>query len=202
MAVNIGGKKVNVGGGGKKRDLLAPTMYPARLAQAIYVGMQDNVDYNTKKDVVEDTFIFTFEFPTEKVDVNGELLPRWISRSVKISDYEKSNFFKICNALKAGGEYNPEEDDPFGFVGLACMVTIAHTATGKEKVASVNPAVSGFPVPELEGDAAFFSVSTPDMTEFFKLPEWVQKICTKNKEFAGSDLEKLLSEDDTPPFDV
>ena len=191
MAVKIGGQTVNVSGGGGK--VMSPAMYPARLVQAIYLGTQENQDYNTKEMVDEDTFLFTFEFPTELVEYNGEEKPRWLSRSVKISDFEKSNFYKICNALKPG--YSPEKDDPFEMVNSPCMVTTGLTKTGKARIMDVNPAVAGFPIPDLVSDPVVFNVKAPDMAAFMKLPEWLQNICVKNKDFEGSDLQLLLDEE-------
>ena len=194
MAVKIGGNKVvveNKGGG----NVMKPGTYMARLVQAVYAGKQENIDYNTKQTVIEDTFLFTFEFPTELIEYEGEEKPRWLSRSVKISDYEKSNFFQVCNALKAG--YDPENDDPFEMLGLPCMVTTGHTKTGKARVMNVNSPVSGIPVPELVNEAVAFSVAGPDMAAFFKLPEWVQKVCVANKDFEGSQLQILLEEENS-----
>ena len=199
MAVKIGGKKQAVSGG--NGNVMKKGMKPARLVQVAHVGMQPNIDFNTKEEVLEDTFYFTFEFPNERVEYDGKDQPRWLSRGCKVSDYKESNFFKICTALN-GGDYDPEEDDPFEMVGNAAMVTVGHTKTGKAKVTDVNTTVEGFPVPELENPTAAFTVHAPDINELFKLPEWLQKVATKNEDFKGSQLEALLEEgfDDEIPF--
>lgn len=194
----IGGKKVTAKSSGGSRVEVKAKTYPVRLVQIAEVGMQPQTDWKTKeKKPSREIIYFTFEFSGVRVEQDGEDRPKWLSRNVKAQGgmvSEKSNYAMTISAIDE--DYDPDKDDTYALesiLGKPCAVTTGHTSTGNPKIVTVTPIMEGFEVPALENDTAIFSVKNPDLSEFKKLPDWLQKVAIGNEEFEGSEFQSLLS---------
>lgn len=177
--------------GGKVLPVLEIDTYPARLVQVIGVGTHEQFDWQTKESQgKKPRVMLTFELPTETAEFDGEEKPRWISREYTISFNEMSTMFKIINAIDPKDEC---DGDLAEMLGLPCTITIAHTKTGKAKIASVNALSKGMAVDELFNDTRSFDMDSPDMEVFKTLPDWIKdKVRTADEFVEGSAIKTAV----------
>ena len=192
--------------------------YPARVAQVVDLGEQhdtiwmngaskpqfyvvDAAGKNIKsadgfsKKTTEDTghpvlmhkVQVNFEFPTERINVNGEDKPRFQGKEYNVTN--TGALAKLVEALSPGSKSIAD------ILGKECSVAIGSTSGGKAKVVSVSPIMKGMNVPELENPATVFDMDDPDMGMWANLPNWLQEKVKSATNYAGSELEKRLSDE-------
>lgn len=180
--------------------------YPARLVQVIDLGVQELTDYKTGevKGTANRVYL-CWEFPTETIEVKGEIKPRWQGKEYTISYHEKAALPGVIKALDPKGEAKYLSD----LLGKPCMVGIGSTSGGNAKITGVFQLAKGMPVDELQNPARAFDFSDPDVEVFKLLPEFLQDKIKGAVNFEGSRLEELLKEnsesgvqyDEESPFD-
>lgn len=136
--------------------------------------------------------MFIFEIPSERVQVDGEDKPRWISSSrLTQSLHEKSKLFSMLESWR--GQPLTEQDFSEGFdltsmLGKPAMLTITLRERGDGTQFNQLTAVSGFPrgipAPEPESELIRFDADEPDAESLAKLPEWVQDIIAHSTQFS------------------
>ena len=167
--------------------------FVARLVQVIELGLQEQIDYTTKEsNGYKPRVMLTFEFPTERIDVDGESRPRWLGREFTLSNHEMATLPGIVKSLAAGsGETNLAK-----LLGAPCMIEVGSTNTGKAKILNVIPVPEGMPIGELENPPVAFDLDNPELDVFNKFPQWIKDKIMSNADFKGSPLEALLGDED------
>lgn len=172
-----------------KPDPIKKGTYPARLVQMIDLGVQPQTDMQgNEKDPAPEVWL-TLEFPTKRVEVNGESRPRWVSRRMKISWHEKANFPKWMEVF---GFKEKKTKHLSELLGAPCLAAVGLTAGGNNKIENVLELPEGMPVGELENDPKVFDFDDPDMEIFEKLPGFVQEMIKTAKNYEGSVLQEKL----------
>lgn len=169
------GLTVKETGGGSYTPIEAGT-YIARCVGVIDLGIQHN-DFNGKD---QEKVRIVWELPTERVDVDGEDKPRWMSKPYTASLHEKSTLRHDLDAWR-GRPFTTEElagFDLHNIVNAPCMLSIVHQ-DGKNgvyaKVGSISRVMKGIEVPPLENQPFTFDMDAPDAEEVLKaLPQWMQ----------------------------
>jgi len=200
-----------------KRDLgrVEDGTFAARIVNVVDIGIQHLTDWQTQKPKYHaldeegkwakngNEFVFTdepnehpdekpqvlltFEFPTERVTINDESLPRWMSKEYTLSNHEKAGIVKLVGAISAGTtklgdlRYTP------------CFVAVGSTGPGKAKIAGVSAPMKGMEVGALENEAVVFSMDTADLESFNKLPNFVQNKVKAAVNFKDSAISKALA---------
>lgn len=170
--------------------------YPARVVQIIDLGMQVQTDwqsgepktYDDGNTVIKPEAYVNFEFPTERIEVNGEDKPRWAGKQYVISSHEKAALMGLM-AATAPGSNNVADA-----LTKPCTVTIGSTSGGNAKIINVAPLMKGFYVPELENPAVVFDFDDPDMSVWDKIPNWIKEKIKSATNYEGSKLSKLVEE--------
>lgn len=167
-------------GGGSFAPVEAGT-YPARCCAVIDLGLQHVEWQGQKKD--QEKVMLMFELPTERITVDDEDKPRWLSVRYTVSLNEKAGLRKALDAWR-GKPMTAEELKGFNIgclLNAPCMLTVVNKegTNGNlyANIGSIGKPMKGIPIPELESEPILFDMEADDAEEVFqKLPEWVQKI--------------------------
>jgi len=206
-------------GSGEKKDYgrIDKGTYGARVARIIDMGRQHDTMWNPttkeqqklyyevdedgknvtnddgfskKSPIVSDSPVIvpkvmvTYETPDETFEYKGEQSPRWIDKVYNIT--KTGAIAKLAQALV------PDATGVSDLAGVACMISVGSTASGKQKVVSANPVMKGMEVPDLANDCVLFDLEAPDLAVFNTLPKFIQDDIKSEMGFNGSPLQRLL----------
>ena len=177
--------------------------YPARCVGVVDLGIQHN-DFNGKD---QEKVILIFELPTERITVDGEDKPRWLSRQYTASLHEKSTLRQHLDAWR-GKAFTPAELAGFDLrnvINAPCMLTITNTEKNGKKYAdikAVSKPMKGMVVAELENDPILFDMEADDALAVFEtLPAWMKDIVERSptwelRKSDGTGAETEVSEEE------
>ncbi len=151
--------------------------------------------------------MFIFEIPSERVQVDGEDKPRWLSsKRYTVSLHERSALYQMLTSWRgkalSDAELDPEGDgfDLMQMAGQGAMlsVSVAEKDDGSRhnKIEAVTGFPKGIPVPKTESEILVFDADDPDMEVYGKLPEWIQDVIRKSTQFADNAPDEKV---DIPP---
>lgn len=180
----------------KQRALITAGQHAARIVRVIDFGLQTQRPYKGEEKSPAFEIMIEFEFPDERIEIEGESRPMWKSRKIKVSSDERSICYKWYNKLDPE---NVHRGDWSKLVGKECAVLIVHEK-GKnnnegrvfDKIGDIMPIMKGMKVPPLENDPVVFDLGSPDMEVFASFPEWMQNKIKENLQFDGSKLQTAL----------
>lgn len=163
-------------GGGGGAPIEAGT-YPARCVGVLDLGIQHN-DFNGKD---QEKVRLIFELPTERIQIDGEEKPRWLSKAYTASLHEKSTLRKDLDAWR-GKPFTVEELAGFNLAGVLnapCMITVVHAEKKNggvcAKIAAVSKPMKGMEIPPLENPMIRFDMDSEDAQAVKALlPSWMQ----------------------------
>ena len=158
--------------------------------------------YSTLFNKSQKKILFMWELPDERIEVDGQDLPRAISETYTLSLNEKASLRKMLESWR-GKPFTPEELQGFSLskvLGAPCMVsTVQAEKSNGDKFAKVS-AVSKLPKmmakPEaVENPLVMFDISNTDcpLSEMSKLPEWVQKRIMESDEYKQRTSGEIVS---------
>ena len=154
-------------GGGKKFPPVGAGTYPARIAQIIDLGLQKD-SYQGEESVKPKLFI-TFELPTKKIEIDGEMKPRWISREYTKSTHEMSALTSVIMAVC------PDASSFEDLLGKPCLIQTGLTSGGNDKIISVAPEMEGMVTPPLANGTVFYDLEHPSQAIYDNLPRFLQE---------------------------
>ena len=151
--------------------------------------------------------MFIFEIPSERVQVDGEDKPRWLSsKRYTVSLHERSALYQMLTSWRgkalSDAELDPEGDgfDLMQMAGQGAMLSVSvvekDDGSRHNKIEAVTGFPKGIPVPKTESEILVFDADDPDMEVFGKLPEWIQDIIRKSTQFADHAPDEKV---DIPP---
>ena len=179
--------------------------YTARVVQIIDFGKQIETDYKTgEPKVYEDSGMpvvkhkvwINFELPTETIEYDGEVKPRWYGKEYTVSAHEKSAMAALLKALDPKGEHTARGKNAKGILGLPAMVTIGSTGSGKAKVAGVSAVPKGMQVDALANGETFFDLDGDDLDTFNSLPKWMQERIINGVDFDQTKFYQVVNAKD------
>lgn len=168
----------------------------------IDIGEQKNDLYNTYSQKA----IFIFEISSERVMVEDEDKPRWLSETYTVSLNEKSNLAKMLISWR-GKDFTEDELDGFdlaSMVGKPCQLQILvvqkKDGGSCNKIAGVFGLPKGLPAPKPENPLMTYQVEDGENEVFLTLPEWIRERIKKSTEWQASHngTEKLGFDDPEP----
>jgi hypothetical protein len=161
--------------------------YMGRIVQVIGLGIQPQEDWKTKepKKPAEKVLI-TVEFPTIRMDIDGESKACWVSKKYTVSTYEMSSMYKQIIPLLDGSM------DLNDLLGGSVLCQLGHTENGNLKVVSIGPPLDGIEVAELENPPKSFDFYEPDIENYKGLYKWQKDEMKNAVDFDGSTLQRLI----------
>lgn len=194
-------------GGFKRADPIEAGNYMGRVVQVLDLGLQPQRPYKGEEKPPANEIMLTYELGTEflKDDDGNDLLdkPRWLSETFPLR-HAKSELAKSTKRMVAFDPKGLLEGDFSQLPGMTCTITVGVWVSKQDaekmgnNVINVTPAMKGFPVPELVNPPKVFDLDEPDMEVFGSLPEWLQDKIKSNLNFAGSQLDAVLSDGADP----
>lgn len=151
--------------------------------------------------------MFIFEIPSERVQVDEEDKPRWLSsKRYTVSLHERSALYQMLTSWR-GKALSDAELDPAGdgfdlmqMAGQGAMLSVSVAEKDDGSLKNKIEAVTGFPKgiapPQPESEILVFDADDPDMEVFGKLPEWIQDVIRKSTQFADNAPDEKV---DIPP---
>ncbi len=176
---------------------LEDNSYTAVCTAVIDLGEQYTQFDKQKQGTYKPQCMFIFEIPDERVEIDGESKPRWIS-SKRFTAFlsEKSGLFKF---LTSWGNKDIENIDLASVLGRGAVLTISQKekqdGTKYNNIEGIAGLPKGIPEPKPESELLAFDADEPDMEVLEKLPTWIQDIIKKSTQFA----ENPTMEEVTPP---
>lgn len=173
---------------------------------SVCVGIVDlGEQYSEKFKKYSDKVLVIWEIPSQTIEVDGELKPRWLSKDFASSLNEKSNLCKFLVPWR-GRAFSEEELDESGagfdlktMLGTGCMlsVTIGKRDDGSEynAIAASVGLPDGIPVPTTATELIAFDTDAWDDKVFESLPEWVRDRIKKSTQY-----QKLHAPDNAVDF--
>lgn len=159
------------------------------------LGTQIGPKYKGKPGEMESKrkILIVWDLPEERIGINGEDLPRQISKRFTLSLGENAKLRKYLDSWR-GRKFTPEELAGFdldNIVGVACQVNVVHE-TGRENgrkfasVDTVTPLMKGMVRPALDRDPVRYQIKDEVTGEFVVPPEgtphWIAKIIAQSEE--------------------
>jgi len=116
---------------------------PAGTYNAVCIAIADLGSNQTSwqgKDRTVDQFVIIFEIPDETIEINGEILPRNVSKIYTKSFGEKANLRKDLVAWR-GREFTEAELNDFDLIkliGVPCTLSISHRERNGKTYADIS----------------------------------------------------------------
>ena len=165
---------------------LEDNSYTAVCTAVIDLGEQYTQFDKQKQGTYKPQCMFIFEIPDERVEIDGESKPRWISskRFTAILS-ERSSLFQF---LTSWGNKDIENIDLTSVLGRGAVLTISQKektdGTKYNSIEGIAGLPKGIPAPKPESELLAFDADEPDMEVLEKLPTWIQDIIKKSTQFA------------------
>lgn len=184
----------------KKVDPMPNGLKQAIICQIIDLGTRQRTDqkgeprfFDDGNPMMANEVIVTFEFPTETIEVDGEDKPRWVSKRYVLSSSERSNLYKLSQAV-----FNRFEPDLTKYGGKHVTVNVGLTSGGNNKIDDVLPPMDT--TATLSKDFVSFDLSAPDMTVWNSFPDWIKEEI-KQSEDCPAKLKESTNTDEENPFE-
>lgn len=191
-------KKANT----KKISPVAQGVYPAICVAVIDLGEQRN-DFQGR---YEDKVKFTWEIPSQTVEVDGEQKPRWVSKDFRASLHESSNLSKIIEAWRSAPITDEEREngiDLSWFLGRSCQiwVTVKTSKNGNDynDIKGVMSLPAGMEQLTTDSELLLFDMAELSEKRLAELPEWVQRDIKQSTQYQK--LNVPVEEVDIPESD-
>ena len=170
-------------------------VYTAISRMIIDVGLQ----VSEKFDKTQRKMMIVWDILGEKVEINGEKLPRTISREYSFSLGEKSNLRKDLQAWR-GRTFTEEELKGFNLLNIlnkACQLQIIlKDKNGKQynDIASIMALPKGTTIEPLERTSHFDIEDVETWKNWHEIPGWIQDKIKKSQNYTSSGLEQFVKE--------
>lgn len=169
-------------------------VYTAISSAIVDLGLQKN----EKFDKTQRKFMMIWTILNETIEVNGEQLPRQLSKEYSFSLHEKSTLRKDLQAWR-GKAFTEEELRGFNILNVLnvpCQLQILlEEKNGKQynNIASIMALPKGSQVEKLD-NTYYFDIETIDSwTNWKKIPQWIRDRIKKAENYKITGLEEYVS---------
>lgn len=174
-------------------EKLEDGVYTAVSSMIVDLGMQKNaLDSNIRR-----KFLMVWNIVDEFVEINGEKLPRIISKEYTLSLNEKSNLRKDLQAWR-GKPFTDEELQGFDMKNIlnkACqlqIITIEKNGKSYTNIASIMGLPKGMTVQLLDNIIEFYTTNSETWENLKYIPKWMIEKIKKAEQYEGSELQSYI----------
>lgn len=170
-------------------------VYTAISSMLIDLGIQRSERYGKSSR----KFIIVWNILNEYVEVNGEQLPRVMSKEYTMSLGEKSNLRKDLQAWR-GKQFTPEELEGFNLLNIlnkGCQLQILNTENnGKTytNIVSIMALPKGTEITELEKTVVFDTYDEKTWNSYIEIPKWMQERIKQCENLSEKGLDIFIKE--------
>ena len=166
-----------------------PGSYLARCVGVVDLGEQE-VEYKGKTKY-SDKVKLIFELPTERITIDGENLPRQLSRNFTFSVSKKGSLRQFISAWLSrsftDGEFS--EFDLFSLLRHPALLSVVHSEDGQyANIAGAMAVPRGMDVPTAQSDLIRFDTQEWDDSAFDALPEYLQDQLKRSTQYRNMHL--------------
>ena len=166
-----------------------PGSYLARCVGVVDLGEQE-VEYKGKTRY-SDKVKLIFELPTERITIDGENLPRQLSRNFTFSVSKKGSLRQFISAWLSrsftDGEFS--EFDLFSLLRHPALLSVVHSEDGQyANIAGAMAVPRGMDVPTAQSDLIRFDTQEWDDSAFDALPEYLQEQLKRSTQYRNMHL--------------
>lgn len=180
--------------GGSTIPKLEGGVYTAISSAIVDLGLQKN----EKFDKTQRKFMMIWTILNETIEVNGEQLPRQLSKEYSFSLHEKSTLRKDLQAwrVKAFTEEELRGFNILNVLNVPCQLQVLlEERNGRQynNIASIMALPKGSQVEKLE-NTYYFDIETMDSwTNWTKIPQWIRDRIKRAENFKSTGLEEYVS---------
>ena len=174
-------------GGGDFEPMAAGT-HPARCCGIWDLGTHYEQGQGWAKSIHK--ILVQFEFPKQRIEIDGEDLPRVLSQKFTLSLHQKSNLRPMLEAWREKS-FTQEELDGFevrNVLGAPCKILVLHEKSkdGTKTYANIKQ-VNKFPKEEMKPEftitPVFYDIEEHGINIPEGTPEWIQDLITSSDEY-------------------
>lgn len=175
--------------------------YPAICICVVDLGHQLN-KFNGREQA---RILFTWEIPSQTIEVDGEPKPRWVSRELTSTLDDRGNLKPILEAW-TGAAVSAESFDVSALLGRSCLVSVSvkqsANGTARNEVTGVMALPEGMERPTTENELVLFDFDHYSEEALNALPEWVQRRVKESREYREMHTpEEAVDFQEIPPLD-
>ena len=184
----------------KFKDKARPEKPP--VGAGVYMGGSVTVgalgdQYSEKFKNTQRKVVFSFDIPSETVEMDGETRPRQLSKRCTFSVSKRGTLNKMLNAwLNANmSEQDLAELDLFDFAGKACQIRVTVSEDGAHNnVEDVMALSKGMPVPTTDTPIITYDLDKDGFSgeKWDALPQWLQDAIKKSEQYQKNPPDKPL----------
>lgn len=163
-----------------KQRPAVPQMEPGSyigVCVGVYGVGEQETSWNEKTKYREE-IILVFEIPDEKIEYEGELKPRQLSRTFTATTSDKGGLRKFLKDWR-GQDFSSEEEmgdfELTSLLGNGAMIAVTVNEKGYANIGSAIPLPRGVSAPQTDTVLLAFDVDEWNDDAFNLLPAWVQE---------------------------
>lgn len=170
--------------GGKSFPILPEGSYVAICNMLVDLGLQYNETYKNSTKKVR----IGFELPEERIEVNGESVPRNIGTTYTASLNEKSILRRDLASWR-GRDFTAAELEEFNLrniVGAPCLIQVIHKERNGNKyvnIASIMSLPKGMAKPQLSEPPIVYDIDEDDPAMVNSFQPWLKEMIVKSESY-------------------
>lgn len=184
----------------KLKDKVRPAIPPMEggVYMAVCVTVADLGDqYSEKFKNTQRKVVFSFDIPSETVEMDGETMPRQLSKRCTFSVSKRGTLNKMLNAwLNTNmSEQDLAELDLFDFAGKACQIRVTVSEDGAHNnVEDVMALPKGMPAPMTDTQIITYDIDEDGFSgeKWEALPGWMRDTIEKSEQYQQNPPDKPL----------
>lgn len=173
----------------KIKDRAKPKVPPveAGVYMAVCIGFIDlGEQYSDKFKSYSSKGMYVWELPGETIEIDGEQMPRQLSKEFTISGSKKGNLRGFIESWNSKSYSDEEfmEFDLFEQIGKPCQLNVVLNETKEyANVDNLMPIPKGFPAPTTATKPIKWDMDAWSDEVFATLPEWIQEKIKKSTQY-------------------
>ena len=184
----------------KLKDKVKPSVPPleAGVYMAVCVVVADLGDqYSEKYKKSSRKVVFSFDIPSETIEIDGEQKPRQLSKRCTFSVSKKGILNKMLNAWMNANMSEQElgELDLFSLIGRGCQIRVTVSEDGAHNnIEDVMALPKGMPAPESDTPPVTYDIDEDGFSgeKWDTLPTWMREAIEKSDQYQNDPPDKPL----------
>lgn len=194
----------------KLKEKTKPAIPPmeAGVYMAVCVAVADLGDqYSERFKNTSRKVVFSFDIPSETVEIDGKQHPRQLSKRCTFSVSKNGILYKLLNAwLNANySEQELGEIDLFDLIGRGCQVRVTVSDDGAyNNIEDVMALPKGIPAPQSPTKPIAYDIDRDGFSGevWDSLPNWMRDVIEKSEQYQSDPPDKPLDMQPDKPFGI